>query len=266
MKTHFCLVIPSYNQAQFIEETITSILTQSGDFKVSVIVRDGQSTDQTVSVVKRFTHQIEWVSEPDQGQTDAINQGLAFFQQKLGTKSASEQIIFAYLNSDDYYLPGALQTVAKAFTLYPEAQWLVGDAQIVDVRGQEIQRWVRQYKKLWRWFLSWPLLLILNPIPQPATFIRWSAVQAVGDFSTELRYVMDYDYWLRLYQRFGRPVVLDQALAAFRIHGQSKGGSQFEKQFQEQLHVAQHYTQQPLFLFLHQLHTWLIVWIYTHIK
>ncbi|HEX7017939.1 MAG TPA: glycosyltransferase family 2 protein [Patescibacteria group bacterium] len=262
---HFCIVVPSYNQAQFISHTLSSLVSQKGDFSLSVLVRDGKSTDGTLEILKSYGSSIEWVSQPDDGQTDAINQGIAYFQQQ-SKKLRKRNLIFAYLNSDDYYLPDALANVCQAFTNHPHQQWLVGDAVIVDESGQEIHKSIRFYKQLWRALLSWRTLLVLNPIPQPATFIRWTAVEKTGPFNVNLQYVMDYQYWLRLYQVCGRPLLLQQSLAAFRIHTQSKGGSQFIKQFTEEFHIAQKYTSNPILLTLHRLHSFLIVTAYKWLK
>lgn len=273
-RTHFFIITPSYNQAQFIEKTLDSVVAQKGDFSVSLVVMDGGSTDETVEVLKKFelainhqpSHIFKWVSEKDKGQTDAINKGIEQIKKQIGKKASQEQLIFAYLNSDDYYLPGAFQKVVAAFAQHPTCHWLVGDAVIVNEQGNEIQKPIRWYKQLWRLILFWSTLLILNPIPQPATFIRWSSVQETGPFNDQLRYVMDYEYWLRLHQHYGRPLQLNKPLAAFRIHGQSKGGSQFEKQFAEEFWVAKKFTHNSVLLMLHQLHSTLIVLIYKWLK
>lgn len=258
----FLIVTPSFNQAHFIDQTIKSVLTQSGS-DVQYWVMDGKSTDQTKEVLKQYGKKIQWLSEKDKGQTDAINKGIAKFLQKYANQ---KDTFFAYINSDDYYLPNVFDRVADAFTAHPEAMWIVGDCQIIDARNKEIHRPIRIYKKVLRWFYQPWLLSIINPIPQPAVFIRWSAVQTVGKFDEQLRYTMDYEYWLRLQQQVGAPLMLEETLAAFRIHGESKGGSAFIKQFDEQYQVAQRYTKNGLLLLLHRLHNGLIKTIYEVIK
>jgi hypothetical protein len=115
-------------------------------------------------------------------------------------------------------------------------------------------------------FLSFFVLTVLNPIPQPAVFIRAEALKKIGAFSTELKYVMDYEYWLKLYEEFGAPIVAPEALSAFRIHANSKGTTGFEKQFTEEYKIASEHTQNSLALLLHQLHNRVIFWIYSRIK
>lgn len=290
-RTTFAIVTPSYNQAQFIKQTIDSVLSQAcKQIKIHYIVMDGKSTDETVNILQSYKDAFAWVSEKDNGQTDAINKGVSSFQRELSTSAAKvhldprvhedtaeknsqpkadqqsvEDVIFAYINSDDYYLPGAFERVAREFIDHPESSWLVGDAVIVDATGRQIQRPIRLYKQLFRLFPSW-VWLILNPIPQPATFIRWSALERVGDFTTDLRYTMDYEYWLRMRQSVGDPHMVRQPLAAFRIHGESKGGSQFIKQFAEGYAVAKRFTHNPLLLAFHKLHNALILFVYGRIK
>ena len=262
-KTIFFIVTPSYNQAQFLERTIQSVLDQQGDFDTYYFVADGGSSDNSKQILQKFAKQLSFVSQKDAGQTNAINKGIAHFKDlDLG----SDQIIFAYINSDDYYLPDAFSTVSEYFQKYPETQWLAADAKIVDTMGSEIQLLIRLYKKLLRSCYFPALLHILNPLPQPAVFIRWDAIKQIGEFDESLKFTMDYDYWQRLQATFGRPSFLPQTLAAFRIHKTSKGGSQFVAQFAEELSVVKRYTTNRLLLYLHTLHTQIILLAYRLLK
>jgi glycosyltransferase involved in cell wall biosynthesis len=248
------VIIPSFNQGQFIRETIDSILNQPFK-KIEVIVIDGGSTDTTVDILKTYGNRIYWISEKDRGQTHAINKGLHL----------AKGDIIAYLNSDDYYLPNTLQQIAELFKTHPDIFWITGDYNIVDETGKGIQSFVISYKKIARKFLSFNLLSILNPIAQPSTFLRRKLIEDVGLFKEELRYTMDYDYWLRAIQ-LKKPFLLNEKLSAFRIHGSSKGGSQYHKQFEEELKVAKNYQKNKLLILLHQLHNLLIVTVYKIIK
>jgi glycosyltransferase involved in cell wall biosynthesis len=259
----FHIVIPSFNQGGFIAETLDSTLVQGGSgFEVRVYVMDGGSTDGTDGVLKKYGKRIFWVSEKDRGQTDAINKGLRFVLKDADL----ENDIFAYLNSDDYYLDGAFEVAAREFANNPDKSWLVGDCRIVEEKGNEIQPKVRGYKNFWRSFLSKNLLLILNPIAQPAVFMKLKAVKAAGEFDQNLRYTMDYEYWLRMWEMFGAPINIDKELSAFRIHGSSKGSTSFESQFAEQLAVAKKYSQNQALLALQVLHNKLITTVYKLIK
>lgn len=173
--------------------------------------------------------------------------------------------IVCWLNSDDYFLPHTLSTVGEFFANHPEAVWLTGDCLIVDETGQTIQGAVRQYKRLLRalspaWYAG-----MTNAICQPATFWRRSVHSRLGYLDESLRYTMDYDWWLRLLT-IQPPVVLDQPLTAFRIHAQSKGGSQFDKQFDEDYQTLCRYYRSPAVQALHRWHNWGIKRIYEQIK
>lgn len=259
----FLIVTPSYNQVEFIPKTIQSVLSQK-NISVQYWVIDGKSSDGTVVILKKFRKKIQWLSEKDKGQTDALNKGIK--KLTIENKKKRTNIFFSYINSDDYYLPGALGKISAAFQKQPHAMWLVGDCRIVNKNGQKIQGAIQWYKKMWRQVYNPWMLFITNPLPQPAVFLRWEVVKEIGSFSTSLRYVMDYEYWLRVQERFGKPIFLEDELAAFRIHEKSKGTTQFYDQFTEELEVLKRFTKQPVLLFLHWLHNWLITTTYSLIK
>src|SRR4051812_39375084 len=116
------IVTPSYNQGAFIGRTIDSILSQQGDFELDYRVIDGGSTDGTVEVLRSYGDRLTWISEPDKGQVDAINKGLA----------AVTGDVIGWINSDDLLLPGALAKVAAAFRAQPETEWVHGRCVIID--------------------------------------------------------------------------------------------------------------------------------------
>ncbi len=254
MDLTFSIIIPSYNQGSFIAQTIDSILNQS--FKnVEVLVIDGGSTDNTIEVLKRYGNRIFWLSEKDRGQTHAINKGLALAK---GT-------IIAYLNSDDYYLEKTLAIVAECFTSKQSALWITGDYVIVDEEGNKVQNAIGKYKYYFRNILSFNLLTVLNPIIQPSTFLSKALVDQIGPFNEELRYTMDYEYWLKAI-KIQHPILVKERLSVFRIHKKSKGGSQYRKQFEEELVVAGKFQKSGFLLFLHQLHNKIIYIVYSVIK
>lgn len=260
----FFIITPSFNQASFLEQTITSVLSQT-KVQVKYAVIDGGSTDGSVEILKKYSKHLYWVSEKDKGQTDAINKGIQWIQAQQKKKKI--EYFFGYLNSDDYLLgEESLWQVAQQFHNFPQKKWLVGDAKIVNERGQEVQSLVKNYKMAMRRIFKGSALQVLNPIPQPATFLRDQVIQQLGIFDPQLRYTMDYEYWLRTYQQFGNPIFYQKQLAAFRIHQTSKGGSQFEKQFQEEVQVAQEHGVHGVTLSLHKIHAWLTVNAYHVLK
>ncbi len=221
------IITPSYNQAGFIERTIDSVQSQRGEFELEHIVVDGGSDDGTREILRRYGAAVRWISEPDEGQADALNKGLAM---------ATGDVI-GWVNSDDLYEPGALSAVAEVFAAEPQTQWLYGKVRIVDAEDREIRRWITRYKNLRMRRYSYSKLLAENWISQMGVFWRRSAGQQVGPFRKDLHYCMDYDYWLRLGARWcGRFV--DRYLAAFRWYPQSKSGAGFGRQFSEELTVA----------------------------
>lgn len=248
------VITPSYNQGQFIRQTVESVLSQ--DYPgLEYIVMDGGSTDETLTVLKPYTTQLTLVSEPDRGQTDAINKGL---------RRATGDIV-CWLNSDDYFLPGALRAVGTYFANHAEAVWLTADCLIVDAVGQPIQQPVRQYKKLLRSLSNHAYLGLTNAVCQPATFWRRSVHDHIGYLDEGLHFTMDYDFWLRLSQE-SPPAVLLQPTSAFRIHGQSKGGQQYVEQFREDEQTMQRYTRSTTVRWLHRRHNQLIVSLYKLLK
>lgn len=254
MDITFSIIIPSYNQGIYVRQTIDSILNQSYK-NVEVLVIDGGSTDNTIEILKRYGNRIFWISEKDRGQTHAINKGLAL----------AKGNIIAYLNSDDYYLDNTLQLIVDAFTTHENALWVTGDYVIVDEAGKKVQNAIGKYKYFFRNMLSFNLLLVLNPIIQPSTFLSRTLVDKIGLFNESLHYVMDYEYWLKA-MKIQQPIIVRNSLSAFRIHKKSKGGSQYRKQFEEELAIARVFHKNQFLLFLHLLHNKIIYFVYSIIK
>jgi len=260
----FFIVTPSFNQVAYLERTINSVLSQTGSFEIHYFIVDGGSKDGSVDILKKYSHKLSFTSEKDNGQTDAINKGIKYF--KRFSEIDPKPTYFAYINSDDYYLPSTFEKVQKAFERNKNFDWIIGDSIIVNDKNQEIHKLLRLYKSFWRRFLSKGLLLVLNPIPQPSIFIRWNALKKIGYFNPTLKYTMDYEYWNRLMKDFYKPLIISTPLSAFRVHSKSKGGSQHTQQFEEELEVAKKFTNSKFYLFLHKIHKFLIIFIYNIIK
>jgi len=247
------IIIPSFNQANFIERTLESALSQKYP-ALELLVFDGGSTDATVSVLRRYEKYLRWVSRQDNGQSDAINQGL---------KIARGEIV-TYLNSDDLLLPGSLERVAYEFTEHPNTLWLTGQCKIIDGQGLEIRRPVSYYKNVLLSTRSYSVLMVTNYISQPATFWRRSLMETAGYLDESLHYVMDYEYWLRLWH-IAQPKIIHQNLAAFRVHALSKTTSSghLQKYIQEELDVLNKHKISRFLVGAHHLHRFVMTAAYT---
>jgi glycosyltransferase involved in cell wall biosynthesis len=251
------IITPSFNQVRFLPRTLESVglqrQTAGGRFDLEHIVVDGGSSDGTMEVLRRCGPEVRWVSEPDQGQADALNKGLAM----------STGDIIGWLNSDDLYEPDALSAVADVMRTEPDTQWVYGRARIIDENDREIRHWITLYKD-WRMRqFRYKKLLSENWISQMGVFWRRTAGADVGPFRGELRYCMDYDYWLRLGARWqGR--FIDRRLAAFRWYRASKSGADFVQQFREELEVARYHAEDGyrVPILLHRLNYAKIVTLY----
>lgn len=224
----FSIVTPCLNAVKTLEATLESVGAQDYPL-VEHIVVDGGSTDGTLEILRRHPD-VRWVSEPDEGLSDAVNKGIAM---------ATGDVI-GWLNADDVYRPGALAAVAKAFEDQPSAEWAFGRCGIIDAGGDEIRSGVTAYKNFFLKRYSFGLHLTHNFVSAPATFVKRSAFDQVGLFDKRFKYSMDYDVWLRLGRR-GRPVFIDAELASFRMAEGSLSMSGFETQFVEHLDSARPY-------------------------
>ncbi len=199
------IVTPSYNQAEYIEETIRSILLQ-GYPDLEYIIVDGGSTDGSVDVIEKYQPWLAWwVSERDKGQSQAINKGFARATGK----------IYNYIASDDLLEPGCLLNVARAMR-ERNAPWVVGQVRYRSAGHPDWPLRVFAEKSFTEWFL-W------CPVPQPSSFWTSDLHRANGEFREDLHYYFDYDFWLRL--RFLKdlvPAVIPDDLAVYRLHDRSK--------------------------------------------
>ena len=247
----FSIITPSFNQEEFIERTLRSVIDQQGDFSMEHLVMDGGSTDGTLEILGKYAANITAVSEPDRGMADALNKGFAL---------ATGEII-GWLNSDDLYMPGALQKVTAYFNLHPECRWLYGNCLIIDEADQETRKWITAYKNRKARKFHYEALLLENFISQPAVFMRHEALEAAGPLDTGLPTAMDYDLWLRL-AKIGNPGYINEDLACFRVHSQSISSRNYKTQFEEQYRIHRRYDQDAWRLMQHRVKNRLIVFIY----
>ena len=209
------IVTPSFNQGRFIGRTIESVLAQSYP-KIEYVVIDGGSQDGTVELLQSYRNRLEWVSEPDRGQTNAINKGMACVQGEIR----------AYLNSDDVLMPTAIERVVKFFQANPNCDMIYGDADYIDENDRIIGRYpTANY--------SFNRLLQDCMICQPAAFWKQRIATIIGPFDEKCNYAMDYDYWLRIAKAGGNICFLPEKLANSRIYDETKTRSARNEIFKE---------------------------------
>ena len=196
------IVTPSFNQGGFIEEAIQSVFNQGYDNFEHIIV-DNCSTDNTLEILKRYPH-LKYVSEPDKGQSDAINKGF---------KMATGDII-GWLNSDDYYLPGTFKKVNDCLA-DPHVDGIYSNVQFVDAHGTHTRNLISHRPLKW-------LSLLYTFIQSTSFFFRRNIIDADILLDTELNLCMDQDFYVRLLYSGYKLQYIDDYFAAFRWHGNNK--------------------------------------------
>jgi glycosyltransferase involved in cell wall biosynthesis len=230
------IVTPSFNSGEFLEATIRSVLDQEYPL-VEYLVMDGGSMDGSLAILHRYRGQLEYVSEPDHGAADAINRG---FRRAQGE-------ILAWIGADDLYLPGAIAAAVEAFAAAPDAAVVYGEASWIDERGERLGRY--------------PTGAPYRPgmfrreccVCQPACFVRRSAAESVGLLDSSLTSAFDYDFWIRLSQRYEFHAI-PRELACSRMHRRNKSLGQKRQMFEESMGLLErHYGYVP------------VQWVYGHL-
>ncbi len=234
------IITPSYNQGQYLEQTILSIISQ-GYENLEYIIIDGGSTDNSVDIIKKYEDKISyWVSEKDNGQSDAIQKGLS--------KATGD--IFNWINSDDYLEPNALAIIADEFIQNPTKKIICGYTHcFYDEDGSESHTYKMGIKKT-------VIETIMNvEMNQPGSFYNLHAVRELGGLNESLRYVFDGELWFRFLCKYGLQAVgfTNELIAHFRLHKTSKsvgdGFFEFYKEFLNiHLFIAKQNNLPPLFI------------------
>lgn len=213
------IITPSYNQGQYIEETINSVLSQNYP-NLEYIIIDGGSTDNSVEIIKKYEKQLKyWVSEPDKGQAHAINKG---FQKATGE-------IINWLNSDDLLEHGALFTIAKSFSENPDIAFIYGQIIEFNKNGNLPFKHFPTDNLPYRYFYEFPFA-------QPACFYKLKIVKELGWLDENFQFTMDLDLFVRILSNY-KALQIDEILAHFRWHPQSKSTTLAQTAYKERMLV-----------------------------
>jgi len=208
------IITPSYNQGHFLEETIRSVLLQ-GYPNLEYFIMDGGSTDDSVAIIRKYEPWLTgWVSGKDGGQSDAINKGWE--------RTSGE--VLGWLNSDDWYVPGALLGVGRKFATKADCKWLVCSVDNYWANGKLQKRTTAGFESVVATLGRQDYRL-----HQPGMFWRREVYERVGGLDRSLHYSFDHEYWIRFLMEGYRPICVDEVVVNFRLHEQSKTQSNLRK-------------------------------------
>lgn len=207
------LIMPSFNQAQYLEEAIRSILDQKYP-SLEFMILDGGSSDGSQEIIERYADRLTyWHSQPDKGQTDVLIQG---FDRATGD-------LFGWVNSDDVLLPGCLQTIADAFVARPECGLFGGNYVLIDSNSKIIR--CKRHPVNANFFAKYGLFIV----NQPGSFFKPEDYEAVGRLNRDLHYVMDTDLYVRMMVNGTRFAHTGVYLSGFRKHAAAKTVAQIRR-------------------------------------
>lgn len=208
------IITPSYNQGEFIEETIDSVLNQTYP-NIEYIIVDGGSTDNTLEILKKYENRIQWISEKDKGQANAINKGI------LRTKGE----LIGWINSDDVYERDGIEKLVACWKKHPEADLIYGEGIYIDREGRKVGRYLTEVftkEKLGKQCI----------ICQPSTLFSRVVIERVGMLNEQYQMGMDYELWLRISNR-GNIVYMPEYIARSRMYQDNKTMSRRDEAYRE---------------------------------
>lgn len=231
------IVTPSYNQGAFLEETIRSVLSQQYPH-VEYWIIDGGSSDGSVEIIKKYAdHLAGWVSEPDQGQADAINKGFHMVRGEIVT----------WINSDDVYRPQAIENAVRALQSHPEVGFVYSDVDSIDANGELFNR---------MHYDQWQLLdlMTFKILGQPSVFFRRSVLEDAGGLDASYHYLLDHHLWLRMALKTQMKYVPGQVWSAARMHASAKNVSEADGFGEEAYRLVRWMQEDDVFAEYYQVH------------
>jgi glycosyltransferase involved in cell wall biosynthesis len=221
-------VVPSFNQAEFLEEALQSLVSQ--DVPVEIFVQDGGSTDRSLQIIERYADRLaSWCSGPDSGQAAAINAGVA----------RGSAPFVCWINSDDWLLPGGLRKLMEKLEEHPKAPATFG-------RVWNYEQKTGRQRPVWTQDFTERNMALRCVVSQPGSLVRRSAWEAVGGLDASRHMAMDYDLWWRLSKMFGPLVKLDEYVAVNRDHEDTKTRRLRRRHYAEAMDIVRrHYGRVP---------------------
>lgn len=234
------VITPSYNQGRFIRKTIESVLTQDYS-NIEYIIVDGGSTDETLDILNEYKGLLKYISEKDEGQSDAINKGF---------RMAKGEIV-AWLNSDDVYEKNCISKIVNYFIDNPNLGLLYGEGYIIDENDTKIKIFEATQE-----FDLWTLINVWDYIMQPTTFFRASKLKEINYLNTKLHYCMDWDLWIRL-ALVSEVKYINEILACSREYNETKTSTGGARRLHEIAMLMKKYSfhEEPIGIKLYQAST-----------
>ena len=220
------IITPSFNQAEFLEQAIQSVLSQSYR-AIEYILIDGGSTDGSIEIIQKYQNRfLYWHSRKDRGHWDAVHQG---FQRATGD-------ILYFLNSDDLLLDQTVERVVDVFQKHPEVGLIYGKAKLIDSAGYFIQDYPSSEFDLQHIFQTWE-----NPVPQPSAFLRKEVFQEFGSPDEAWPFTADFEYWIRISSKI-KFLYLPEYFSSMRLHSETKTSRIGDVHAKELIQLCRHYT------------------------
>jgi len=222
------IITPSFNQGNYIKETIDSVITQDY-YNIEYIVVDGGSTDNTINILKSYSSRIKYISEKDNGQANAVNKGIEM----------SKGDIIGWLNSDDIYMPDTIRKIVNFFYNNPAYDIVYGNAYIIDETGNITGEYPTEP-------FDYNRLADRCYICQPTVFFKRHAIESNGYLDESLHLCLDYELWMRLAKRYKFGYIND-VLACSRMYAENKTLSRHDEVYKEAHRILyKHYGYIPL--------------------